>query len=133
MQQSAYYLKSDAAEAVATNAQRAFRLSNCQKLLQHLLKFSHSRWCEYERVPTCLNTWVCIYPSRSAQAVAAAAPQVDVGVVADLVQRLDLAGHTLQRHHRDVGAPHQHLPSKTRGKIDEISPLDQTGPDQTVL
>lgn len=52
---------------------------------------------------------LCVYPTMQAVAVGAVSSEVDVGVLADLVQRLGLAGNTFQIHHWNMTTLDQHL------------------------
>lgn len=57
----------------------------------------------------CVRVCVFVYPTVKALAVGAGSSEVDVGVLADLVQGLGLAGHTLQIHHGNMTTLDQHL------------------------
>lgn len=67
-----------------------------------------------------VGMYVCerVYPAVEALAVGAGSSQVDVRVLADLVQRLGLTGHTLQVHHGNVATLDKHLPHTHRYKHD---------------
>lgn len=52
---------------------------------------------------------VCFYPAVKALAVRAGPSEVDVRVLADLIQGLGLAGNTFQIHHGNVTTLDKHL------------------------
>lgn len=52
---------------------------------------------------------VCVYPTVEALAVGAGSSEVDVRVLADLIQGLDLAGYAFQIHHGNMATLDKHL------------------------
>lgn len=52
---------------------------------------------------------MCVYPAVKALAVGAGSSEVDVRVLADLVDGLGLTGHTLEIHHGNMAALDKHL------------------------
>lgn len=52
---------------------------------------------------------MCVYPAVEALAVRAGSSEVDVRVLADLIQGLGLAGYTFQIHHGNVTTLDEHL------------------------
>lgn len=52
---------------------------------------------------------VCVYPAGKALAVRAGPSEVDVRILADLIQGLGLAGNTFQIHHGNVTTLDKHL------------------------
>lgn len=53
--------------------------------------------------------FVSVYPSRKALAVGTGSFEIDVGVLADLIERLGLTRDALQIHHGNMAALYQHL------------------------
>lgn len=70
--------------------------------------------CTYATVWVCLfvrgcSVYVCAYPAVKALAVGAGSSEVDIRVLADLVDGLGLTGHTLQIHHGNMATLDEHL------------------------
>lgn len=63
---------------------------------------------------------LCVYPAMQAVTVGAVSSEVDVGVLADLVQRLGLAGNAFQIHHWNMTTLDQHL-SHTHKRHDKLN------------
>lgn len=66
---------------------------------------------------------VCFYPAVKALAVRAGPSEVDVRVLADLIQGLGLAGNTFQIHHGNVTTLDKHLQHTTKQDQRQIAAI----------